>query len=197
MENLLPKFINSYDQKIITYSDISSSTISQYKDVIPKELIFLWEKYGLFHIDNGLLWFVNPNDYVNIFEEWAEVNEMLTLEDRKYHVIARTAFGCLLILVNNGIDSYLAQLNTLTNEWSVSANNMSFFFNVLLLDYTYKEDDLDEILFKECYKDLGLLKPDECYGFVPLPALGGAKDVKLAEKVKLREYLSICSQVFG
>jgi len=192
----LPQFNEQYSETLVQYAEIDNSIISQYKDILPEELIALWEKYGFFQIDNGLLWFVNPNDYKEVIEEWKNVNEMLTFDDSEYSVIARTAFGCLLIWVGDGDNSYLARLNIITNEWSAPATNMDFFFNVLLLDWTYKEDDLDEILFKECYENLGLLAPDECYGFVPLPALGGAKDVKFAEKVKLNEYLSICAQVW-
>lgn len=196
MENNISKFKESYTNNAVSF-DTTKNVVEEYKNILPEEIIQALKEFDLFYIDNGLLWFVNPNDYVDILEEWAKANEMLTLEDRKYYVIARTAFGCLLIWVCNGNNSYLSYLDILSNEWSVPSTDMDFFLNVLLLDYTYKEDDLDEVLFKKCYKSLGLLKSDECYGFVPLPALGGAKDVKLAEKVKLKEYLSICSQVFG
>ncbi|WP_347219113.1 T6SS immunity protein Tdi1 domain-containing protein, partial [Chryseobacterium sp.] len=94
--------------------------------------------------------------------------------------------------------SYLAVLDILYNQYEILVvEDFDFFWNVLLKDKGFLNKFFDYQIFNESIEKYSPLAEGECYGFVPLPALGGAKDVKYAEKVKLQEYLSICSQAFG
>lgn len=43
----------------------------------------------------------------------------------------------------------------------------------------------------------GNLEDDECYGCVPLQALGGTASIETFKKVKYREYLELALQVTG
>lgn len=78
----------------------------------------------------------------------------------------------------------------------VVAKNLRLFFRSLT-----EEDYLAEQLRWEPYPAararLGELAFDECFGYVPLLALGGPETVDHLQKVKLREHLYLISQVTG
>lgn len=59
----------------------------------------------------------------------------------------------------------------------------------------YRKNVLWESLHKKAIKKLGLLTEDECYGFAPLPALGGDYKAEYLIKTNIREYLSLLSQI--
>ena len=54
---------------------------------------------------------------------------------------------------------------------------------------------LEQKLFRKALKKLGPLQHDECFGFEPAIALGGSESVENVRIVKLREHLSILSQL--
>ena len=50
-------------------------------------------------------------------------------------------------------------------------------------------------LFRPALENLGKLRSDEMYGFVPALALGGAMELKNLQKVKTIEHLEFLSQL--
>jgi hypothetical protein len=56
-------------------------------------------------------------------------------------------------------------------------------------------EDRNQIpLFDRALQKLGPLQPNEVYGFVPLPALGGACDLKYLQKVEAATYMDMLAQ---
>lgn len=55
-------------------------------------------------------------------------------------------------------------------------------------------DDNQTPLFDRAFKKLGLLQPNEVYGFVPLPSFGGACDLKYLQKVEAATYMDMLAQ---
>ncbi len=62
---------------------------------LPKELIYIWQKYGICGYGQGLWWHTNPADYEDIVKIWLEGTEFWQPDTNPYFVIGRTAFGDL------------------------------------------------------------------------------------------------------
>ena len=72
---------------------------------------------------------------------------------------------------------------------------MKYFLKYLDDEYVYENFDLD--LYSEAVAKHGQLAYDECFGFVPLLALGGFKDVDHMDKVKVLEHIYLMYQLTG
>ena len=49
--------------------DMPKEVIERYRNLVPKEMIEIWEKYGLGSFLNGYLRVINPDDYKELVEE--------------------------------------------------------------------------------------------------------------------------------
>ena len=59
-------------------------------------------------------------------------------------------------------------------------------------------DDYFELpLYTEAIEKYGLLDYDQCFGFVPLLALGGFKDMDHLDKVKIYEHILLITALVG
>ena len=65
------------------------------------------------------------------------------------------------------------------------------------LNHNYINKNFELELYRNSYKTYGSLSFDECFGFVPLLPLGGKKDVKHMDKVKILEHLDLIVQFTG
>lgn len=64
-------------------------------------------------------------------------------------------------------------------------------------EYRDGADHLDAALYPEAVALLGVPERDQCFGFVPLLALGGAEDVEHLRRVRLREHLAVIAEIAG
>ena len=73
-------------------------------------------------------------------------------------------------------------------------------FKYLMMDIEYGELD-EEYLSIEQYnaavKKYGELEYDECFGYVPLLALGGKESVDNLKKVKMKEHIELIYSMVG
>lgn len=106
---------------------------------------------------------------------------------------AITAFGEILTWERN---KYICKVSFPEGHSEVLASGAQFFFDDLL-DKKYAEKCFHINLYCNATKELGQLDEDECFGFTPLPTLGGPIDLVHLQKVKCREYLHIAIQVCG
>lgn len=181
--------------EVINHTEVSIDTIEKYKGILPEQVIELWKTYGFSGISKGLFQLVDPIDGQDIVNEWSEVNEILGLKNKKLHLIAISAFGNFIFYVEKEEGGqYFTCVDVLYNNYEIMADELEFFFDILIDDETFVEEYFSESLFQECYAKLGALEEGECYGFVPLPVLGGDMTIEYAQKVKIAEYLSICAQ---
>lgn len=167
----------------------------EFKNEFPEDVSELWKNDGFSWYCNGLFRTVNPNDWKHIQQEWVD-SEFFTLDFKSIHVFGITALGFPMIWVNKPDESgYMAIFDILNDDYGVLFNGkFSFFWNVLLSDESYLKMKLDKDFIDSAYNKLGDLESDECFGIVPLPALGGDKNIEHVEIVKLNEYLNICAQ---
>lgn len=189
----LESFINDFSP-IVKYEDAKFSD-NVFGSIELKEFRGLWDAYGLASYGDGIFWTVNPQKYEWVIEELKEVNELFLIKGKKFYVFGRNSFGDIFFLIESKERNSIGFFSILYNDYSIMGDDdFDFFFNFTLNEPLTFKRELSQELFNQCKEKLGSLKSDECYGFSPLPALGGDKDIKHAEKVKLKEYLSICAQ---
>ena len=99
---------------------------------------------------------------------------------------AVTAFGDLLVWDGE----YIIMYRFADAAVVVILSGDTFFFENLQ-DKEYQKDFFDLPLYAAAKEKYGALADDESFTFVPVPALGGVKDVGHIEKGKTFEYLSL------
>ena len=65
------------------------------------------------------------------------------------------------------------------------------------IDDNYISENFELPLYHEAVEKHGELDYAQCFGFVPLLALGGFKDVDHLDKVKILEHLYLISELVG
>lgn len=164
--------------------------IAQYRDVVPPELIEVWEQYGFGTFCDGYLKIVNPTDYADLLADTYQLTSMPALAPPV--VLFATAMGDLLVWE---LDC-LGILNYRHGMTDIVAQNFSVFFRNLAYD-SYLSKTLRWEPYPAARARLGEPAFDECFGYVPLLALGGPETVENLEKVKLREHIALISQLTG
>jgi hypothetical protein len=153
-------------------------------DKVPPTLAAEWVAFGFGTYGSGFLWTMQPDEPVFDPEDWAAL-------DGTGIQILRTAFGDLFIWQGGNV----LWLNVLNGKATTLTSNIELLFESALIQKQFREDALLERMFNIAHKQHGKLGPDECYGFAPLPALGGAAVPENIVKVKLREYVAMAAQV--
>lgn len=178
-----------------SYIPAPPAAIEHYRNKLPERLLSYWEHYGWSAHAGGLFWIVNPAEYESVVRSWLEGTAFETRDT--YHVIARTAFGCLYLWGETTgyslkIESVLSRYCAYalgTTEDSLNRQSQIFFMNPSI----ESSDFLG--LFSRARKRLGPLKSDEMYGFIPALMLGGSEQLENLEKVKTIEHLTFLSQL--
>ena len=76
--------------------EMPKEVIEKYRNLVPKEMIEIWEKYGLGSFLNGYLRVINPDDYKELVEEtYFSGKELIPL--------FTTAFADVITWENNNI----------------------------------------------------------------------------------------------
>jgi len=182
---MLEKFIA--ESNPIKVKEVDSAIVDSYSDKLPVEIIFLLKTYGISNFLDGFFWIINPKEYQDILDE-------IYIPLKNPHIcFAKDAFGGLYIWEDNSI----FYVDIRFNYSKVIGRKPSVFFNSIMTDWSYFSNEVKEKNFKEAQEKLGKLADDECYGYVPLLALGGNEKVENLQKVKIREHISIIAQMVG
>lgn len=182
----MPQFME-FKQKHGAAADCRPATdtvLAAYRTKLPHALIAEWEQTGWCAYGKGFIWLVNPDDLKSAVREWLG-------KSSKAIPFARSAFGQLFLWDVKGAH----MLDPLYGTLAEVVDNIDIVFNYVLCQKQYLNDVLDHKLFVKAHKRLGPLAYDECYGFEPALALGGSGTLETLRKVKLREHLSILSQL--
>lgn len=172
----------------VKVSDVDTLLIREYKDRLPQEIITIWEKYGFGSFMNGYLKVINPNDFIKLLEDSYFLGNVSI-------PIFTTAFGDVITWRNNRfLDIVLYRYG----ENDVMLEGMDFFFDLLC-------DEPDEFIndfftiekYNKAVKMHGQLAYDECFGYVPLLALGGKEVTQNLKKVKIREHIALITALVG
>jgi hypothetical protein len=201
MDEAFNLFLEDFGQPIDA-RPVPQSAFNRYQGKLPNSLLGYWKHYGWCGFGRGLFWMVNPQDWDDAMETMLEGTGFL--EKDAYHVIARNAFGDLWLWgektgASLSIRSADGNIYPNLSDGVVPASNRDRLMGGF---WAFKQESqvdlLDGIqakpLFEKCYKKLGVLTHTEVYGFVPLPALGGAAIVKNAQKLQADVYMDILAQ---
>lgn len=99
---------------------------------------------------------------------------------------ATTVFGDLIVWE----DGYVMLYNMPETDYKVMLSGTDFFFENLN-DKTYQTDFFQLDLYKNAIEKCGAIKPYECYVIEPIPALGGARELKYLSVGDLKMYLQL------
>jgi len=175
--------------------EVPPSTIENYLGKLPNKLLEYWIEHGWCGYGEGIFWTVNPKEYEGVVASVLESANLATFD--RFHLIARGAFGDLYLFgestgfslkVAPHIGRYIGSKREITTA-DMDREVQNFFAS----------RDLDSNDFGDMFvpakNSLGILEPEEMYGFVPALAFGGPSELANIEKVKAVEHLILLSQI--
>ena len=179
---ILEKVFKDY----IKFSDVDEKLISQYEEKLPQKIIYIWTNYGLGTFYNGYLKIINPNEYKELIEKtYFQGNVSIP--------IFATAFGDIITWEKN---QFIGIIKYRYGENDVISDEFDFFYEDLL-DGEFDDTDFNIKKYKEALNKYGMLEYDECFGYVPLIAMGGKESVENIKKAKIKEHISLISNFIG
>ena len=172
--------------KISKVSSMPDDVIDKYHQQIPKELLELWKKEGQCLLLNGYLRVINPDDYLKFIQHTYFRGELSI-------PIFITAFGDIITLEDG---KTLRKVMYREGSFGLIPGGMKYFI-IDLRDKEFVKETFDIDFFQDAVQKHGELDYTQCFGFVPLLALGGFKDVDHLDKVKILEHLYLISELVG
>ncbi|MBC2364604.1 T6SS immunity protein Tdi1 domain-containing protein [Listeria booriae] len=161
-------------------------TMKEYENLVPQKVISIWNEYGVGSTLDGYLKVINPKKFNDILEEsYVRYESAIPL--------FTTAMGDIIVWEKN---KYLNLLNFRRGTVEVIESGFEFFLEDIE-DEDFLVEELDWTPYREAQKKLGTPAYDECFGYVPILALGGAEKVENLQKVKLKEHILLISALAG
>lgn len=182
--------------------DVPPEKIERFRGKLPDKLLEYWQEYGWCGYAKGLFWTVDPDEWEDELDAWIGDTEFM--ERDTYYVIARTAFGELILWGEQSGQSlkvvtlYGMVFPKFNQEAFVrrGANNaLQLFFGCTSRNSYDTNDEDEKPLFERALVKLGLLDHNTMYGFVPALALGGAASLDHLQKLDAHVYLDFLSQI--
>lgn len=153
---------------------------------VPAELADEWRNFGFGAYGSGIVWSCDPED-----EPFLDPDDWPGLDGTGIEVL-RTAFADVCLWQK---DQFLL-LSVHSGKAFGFGSNAELLF-ASFVHQGFRENYLMERLFGVARQRLGDLAPNECFGFAPLPALGGAIAEEYLIKSPMREYVAMAAQVLG
>jgi hypothetical protein len=153
---------------------------------VPADLAAEWRNFGFGAYGSGLIWTCVPDD-----EPFLDPDDWSRLDGTGIEVL-RTAFADVCLWQK---DQFLL-LSVHSGKVFEFGSNAELLFGSLIHEQ-FRKNYLRERLFGVARQRLGDLGPEDCYGFAPLPALGGAIAEEYLIKSPMREYVAMAAQVLG
>lgn len=169
-----------------TISTVSNELINKYKTKLPEEVIIIWQEYGFGTFYNGYLKVINPDDFI------VSLEKSYFQGDVSIPIFA-TAFGDLITWEKN---QFVGIVKYRYGDNDVISDGFEFFIDDVT-DGELDEEYLSIRQYNEAIKKYGSLEYDECFGYVPLLALGGKESVDNLKKVKIREHIALITEMVG
>ena len=166
-------------------ADMPQDVIDEYQDQVPSELLQIWQEDGLGTFLNGYLKVINPDDYSELVKETYFRGEVSI-------PIFVTAFGDVITWEKS---KYVGIIKYNVGNFDIICNGLDLFLR--FIDDNYISENFELPLYHEAVGKYGELDYTQCFGFVPLLALGGFKDVDHLDKVKILEHLYLISELVG
>lgn len=179
---------------------VPAEVVAQYRGVLPAVLPDLWEAHGLGAWVKGLFRLCLPEDFKPILALVFKADPDFSHTD--CHVWGHSAFGKLYFWSER---HWVGEINLQRGEVicrkllnPAKGKNPEIAIATALIKDEPGALDLHDPDGKRIYpgavKKLGPLAPDECFGFAPALAFGGAPGIDTVRKYKALEHYSILAQ---
>lgn len=175
-KTLIDSFVKAYapgkeltkpDEKLLEFAN----------QMLPPEIVYLWEEYGFGDYGDGIIKVVDPRDYMHSLYSW------LGSQDFHKIPIMVSAFGDIFYYRKLEEDENdVSILDIHFREIDVCSNSFEEFFDSYIVDSEIQEVVLRKSLFEQATEKLGSLKHNEAFFFVPALVLGGGEDIKYVNK---------------
>jgi hypothetical protein len=170
----------------VFHSKAEEATIEKYADTLPQELINVWKEYGFGSFLKGFLKIINPDDFQDL------LNESYFFGKTSIPIFT-TGLGDIIVWQEN---EYVTIVKYRIGDYHMISSGFEYFFSDLE-DAESGEKDFDWNHYFKAIKVKGIPEYDECFGYVPLLALGGSEKAENLEKVKLREHIYLINELAG
>ncbi|MBR1737464.1 MAG: DUF1851 domain-containing protein, partial [Firmicutes bacterium] len=164
--------------------NVSAEIYNKYKSILPGELLEIWEKYGFGSLLNGYLKIIDPDEYVDIANDFYF---------REIIPVCVTGLGDIIYIEK---DQHIGIIRCRKTKFNIIATSFKWFCECLYDEY-YLTKYLEIGEYKEAVRRLGDLEYDECFGYVPLLGAGGEEKIENLKKVKIKEHIELIYQMFG
>lgn len=182
--------------------DVPAEKVEKFRGELPDKLLEYWQEHGWCGYAQGLLWTVDPDDWDDTLEAW--IGETRFMELDSFHVIARTAFGELVLWGKSTgqslkiVPAYAQAFPAFDAQTFARRGpdkDLQLFFSSSSRE-AYDLKDVDgQPLFARALAKLGPLDHDTMYGFVPALALGGEPSLDRLQKLNAYVHLDILAQM--
>ena len=166
--------------------NVSVEIIDKYKNQIPPELLTIWENLGFGSFLNGYLKIINPDDYMEI------LNNFYFMANSAIPIMI-TAFGDIITWENG---RYITIIMYRYKDFNIAVSDFDLFLD-LLSESTFLKRNFQLELYNQCVSAHGLLEYAQCFGCVPLQKLGGIEKKENFKKVKIKEHISMMVDILG
>lgn len=153
---------------------------------VPADLAAEWRKFGFGAYGSGIIWACDP-----AAAPFLDPEDWPALDGTGIEVL-RTAFADVCLWQKE----QFIQVSVHSGKVFEFGSNAELLFGSMTRENSRKTYLLERI-FKIAQQRLGQLSADECYGFAPLPALGGAIAEEYLIKSPMREYVAMAAQAVG
>ena len=165
---------------------VDESIIYKYKDVLPQELLSVWESYGFGSLLDGYLKVINPDEYQSVVDmSYFRANVAIP--------IFVTAFGDVITWEEN---RYIRIVKYKNGMFKGMSSGFDFFWEDIITD-DFCNDFFELNKYYEAVSKHGKVEYDECFGYVPLLGLGGSEKVENLQKVKIKEHIELITLLVG
>lgn len=166
-------------------ADMPIEVVEKYRDQVPTELLQIWQEDGLGSFLNGYLKVINPDDYIELIQTTYFRGDVSV-------PIFVTVFGDVITWEKN---RYVGLIKYKDGVFDIICSGLDIF--IKFIDNSYITDNFELPLYQQAIEKYGQLNYNQCFGFVPLLALGGPKDVEHLDKVKILEHLLLITHFVG
>lgn len=182
--------------------DVPAEKIEKFRGKLPDKLLEYWQAYGWCGYADGLFWTVDPDEWEDELDDWIGDTEFM--ERDSYYVIARTAFGELILWgeqtgqslkVVTAYGMIFPAFNDEEFREDGPDLSLQLVFSASSRNSYDTNDEDEKPLFERALAKLGPLDHDTMYGFVPALPLGGKASLEHLQKLDAHVHLNILSQL--
>ena len=168
------------------HSEVPVDLIDKYENQIPPELLGIWQNHGFGSFGNGYIKIINPDEYTEVLASSYFASDVAI-------PIFATGFADIITWEE---DRFLGLVQYRKADVTMYPLN---FVHFLARFYSSQcvADFLDNAQYNVAVKMLGKLNYDECFGYVPLLALGGSEKVERLQKMKIIPHIDLITDMVG